>query len=137
MKPTALRCLGEYPFLDGIELSALSGLPQRSVFRHLRRLSELGYVASLPPATAHIPRTRRPFLTALGVRQFTLDLGVETAEALQSIPYRLSGSAYSSGAWMLWPSYIVWLLRWPGRHREARTGLGFAGAGVELGTPPF
>ena len=86
MTLSALQCLGSYPFLDGVELSALSGLPRWSAFRQLRRLRDSGHVAVLPHATAHIPRTGRHYLTARGVRNFALALGVEPEEAVRSHP---------------------------------------------------
>ena len=77
---------GANPFLDGIELSALSGLSRRSAFRQLRRLAESGHIASVLHATPHIPRTRRHYLTRRGVRQLALELGVEPEDALLSHP---------------------------------------------------
>ena len=86
MTPTTLQVLGAYPFLDGIELSALSGMPQRSAFRQLKRLGESGHSASLLHATPHIPRTRRHYLTDRGVRRLALELGVEPDDAILSHP---------------------------------------------------
>ena len=67
-----------------LELSSLSGLPQRSAFRQLRSLGESGHIASLLHATAHIPRTGPHYLTRRGVRRSTLKLGVEPEDALLS-----------------------------------------------------
>ncbi len=64
-----LRRLAAMPFLDRLELAAVSGVPDRSVYNAVAALERQGLVASLPHATALLRRTRRYFLTAAGLRR--------------------------------------------------------------------
>ena len=74
-----LRRLAAMPFLDRLELAAVSGLPDRSAYNAVAALERRGLVASLPHATPLLRATRRYFLTASGLRRlaevegFTLD----------------------------------------------------------------
>ena len=74
-----LRRLAAMPFLDRLELAAVSGLPDRSAYNAVAALERRGLVASLPHATPLLRATRRYFLTAAGLRRlaevegFTLD----------------------------------------------------------------
>ena len=69
-----LRRLAAMPFLDRLELAAVSGVPDRSVYNAVAALEREGLVASLPHATALLRRTRRYFLTNAGLRRLA---GVE------------------------------------------------------------
>ena len=66
-----LRRLATMPFLDRLELAAVSGVPDRSVYNAVAALERQGLVTSLPHATALLRRTRRYFLTAAGLRRLT------------------------------------------------------------------
>ena len=62
-----LRRLAAMPFLDRLELAAVSGVPDRSVYNAVAALERQGLVASLPHATALLrpdppllPHRRRP-----------------------------------------------------------------------------
>ena len=62
-----LRRLAEMPFLDRMELAAVSGWSKGAVYRGVRRLEEEGLAAPVPHATDLIPLTGRFHLTAAGL----------------------------------------------------------------------
>ena len=64
-----LRRLAEMPFLDRLELAALTGWSRGAVYRGVDRLERDGCAACVPHATGDIARTRRYCLTADGLRR--------------------------------------------------------------------
>ena len=70
-----LGVLAEMPFLDRLELAAVTGWSRGAVYRGVGKLEQGGYVASVPHATGVIARTRRYRLTAHGVRRLAGDGG--------------------------------------------------------------
>ena len=74
MRPTSgeqelLRVLASMPFLDRLELAAITGRSRGAAFQGVRRLEQRGYAASFPHATGLVPPTRRCYLTAAGLRR--------------------------------------------------------------------
>ncbi len=74
MKPAAweremLAVLGEMPFLDRLELAAMTGRSRGAVYRGVGRLERADYAASVSHATGLLPLTRRYHLTAAGLRR--------------------------------------------------------------------
>ena len=72
MKPAAwkremLDVLAEMPFLDRLELAAVTGWSRGAVYRGVGRLERDGCVRSVPHATCVIAHTRRYYLTAEGL----------------------------------------------------------------------
>ena len=63
-----LHALAEMPFLDRLELAAVSGWSKGAVYRNAAKLEQRGLVASLPHATPVVATTRRYHLTAEGLR---------------------------------------------------------------------
>ena len=63
----SLRRLADMPFLDRLELAALSGWSRGAVYDAIARLEREGMVAAVPHASPLVPPTRRHFLTATGV----------------------------------------------------------------------
>ena len=76
-----LAALAEMPFLDRLELAAVTGWSRGAVYRGVGRLERDGFVHSVPHATAVIARTRRYQLTAEGVRRLAGD-GADAVDGL-------------------------------------------------------
>ena len=74
MKPNhceadALRRLADMPFLDRLELAALSGWSRGAVYEAVARLEDRGMVEAVPHASPLVAPTRRHALTAAGVNK--------------------------------------------------------------------
>ena len=65
----ALRGLADMPFLDRLELAALSGWSRGAVYDAVAKLEARGMVAAVPHASPLVPPTRRHALTAAGVER--------------------------------------------------------------------
>ena len=81
-----LRRLAAMPFLDRLELAAVSGAPDRSAYNAVAALERRGLATSLPHATALLRATRRYFLTAAGLRQLAETEGITLEELLRRHP---------------------------------------------------
>ena len=81
-----LRRLASMPFLDRLELVAISGWSRGAVYEGVGKLEDGGLAASVPHATDLIPPTRRFYLTAAGVRTLVQEEGVNLGEALRARP---------------------------------------------------
>ena len=68
-----LHQLAQTPFVDRLELAALSGWSQSAVYRQMASMEQVGMIEHLAHATTLIPTTRRYCLTAEGVRQLVQD----------------------------------------------------------------
>ena len=68
-KAELLRRLASMPFLDRLEMVAVSGWSRSAVYEAVRRLEDDGLIASVPHATDLTPPTRRFHLTAAGLRR--------------------------------------------------------------------
>lgn len=65
-----LAALAQMPFLDSIELAAVTGLPERTAREALRRLDEHGCIGMVRHARPGGFRVRRWYLTPRGVEEF-------------------------------------------------------------------
>ena len=65
----ALRRLADMPFLDRLELAALTGWSRGAVYDAVGRLEERGMVEAVPHASPLVAPTRRHALTAAGVNR--------------------------------------------------------------------
>ena len=63
----ALRRLADMPFLDRLELAALTGWSRGAVYDAVARLEREGMVESVPHASPLVPPTRRHAISAAGV----------------------------------------------------------------------
>ena len=81
-----LRRLATMPFLDRLELAAVSGVPDRSAYNAVAALEREGLVASLPHATALLRRTRRYFPTDAGLRRLAGVEGISLEQLLRRHP---------------------------------------------------
>ncbi len=81
-----LRQLAETPFVDRVELAALSGWSPSGVYRQMAKLQQCGLIEHLTHATPLIPTTRRYCLSAEGLRQLAEGGGGKVARQLRSWP---------------------------------------------------
>ena len=65
----ALRRLADMPFLDRLELAALTGWSRGAVYQAVGKLESQGMVADIPHASPLVAPTRRHALTAAGVER--------------------------------------------------------------------
>ena len=70
----ALRRLADMPFLDRLELAALTGWSRGAVYDAVSRLENRGMVEAVPHASPLVPPTRRHALTAAGVERKLAEL---------------------------------------------------------------
>ena len=71
-----LRRLAELPFLDRLELAAVSGWSRGAVYAAMDRLQQRGMVDAIPHASELVTPTSRYHLTAEGLRRLADDEGV-------------------------------------------------------------
>ena len=81
-----LRTLASMPFLDRLEMVAVSGWSRGAVYEGVRRLEAREFAASVPHAADLIPPTRRYHLTAAGLRRLAQADGVSVDDLLRSRP---------------------------------------------------
>ena len=74
-----LRALAEMPFLDRLEMVAVSGWSKGAVYEAVERLENGGFAASVPHATDLVPPTRRFHLTADGLERLAGEESATTA----------------------------------------------------------
>ena len=82
----ALRRLAELPFLDRLELAAVSGWSRGAVYQAVEHLEHGGMVQAIPHAAPHVPPTRRYCLTAAGLRRLAEAEGVSPGRLLACRP---------------------------------------------------
>ena len=78
--------LAAMPFLDRLEMAALSGLSQSAVYEAARRLEDAGLIASVPHGTELISPTRRFHLTGDGLRRLAHEEDLTIDRLLRSYP---------------------------------------------------
>ena len=81
-----LRRLAEMPFLDRLELAAVSGRSRGAVYAGVDRLQQRGMVDAIPHASELINPTARYHLTAEGLRRLAADEGVTVDQLLDTLP---------------------------------------------------
>lgn len=81
-----LHQLAQTPFVDRLELAALSGWSQSAVYRQMASMEQVGMIEHLAHATTLVPTTRRYCLTAEGVRQLVQDDREPAARLLRDWP---------------------------------------------------
>ena len=82
----ALRRLAAMPFIDRLELAAVSGTADRSAYDALAALERRGLAASIPHATGLLRTTRRYLLTADGIQLLASMEGVYLDQLLRRRP---------------------------------------------------
>ena len=81
-----LRRLAAMPFLDRLEMVAVSGRSRGAVYEAVRKLESGGLIASVPHSAQLIPPTRRYCLTAAGLYRLARDEGMTVEELLAGWP---------------------------------------------------
>ena len=81
-----LRRLAEMPFLDRLELAAVSGRSRGAVYAAMDRLQQRGMVDAIPHAAEVIAPTTRYCLTADGLGRLAADEGVTIGQLLDTRP---------------------------------------------------
>ncbi len=81
-----VRWLARMPFLDRLELTAVSGWSRGAVYESLAALEDAGLVAALPHASEAVAPTRRFHITARGLHRLARDEGARPDALLHSCP---------------------------------------------------
>ena len=81
-----LRRLAEMPFLDRLELAALTGRSRGAVYARVDRLQQRGMVDAIPHASELLTPTARYHLTAEGLRRLAAGEGVTVDQLLDTRP---------------------------------------------------
>lgn len=81
-----LRALAAMPFLDRLEMVAVTGWSRGPVYEAAARLESEGFCASALHATDILPPARRFHLTAAGLRRLADEEGVSPTELARSRP---------------------------------------------------
>ncbi len=81
-----LRTLAEMPFLDRLELAAISGWSRGAVYRGVGKLEREGCAACVPHATGPLALTHRCHLTVSGLLRLAEGEGLSTEELLRRYP---------------------------------------------------
>ncbi len=81
-----LRLLASMPFLDRLEMVAVSGWSRGAVYKGVPRMEGAGLIASVPHGTELTSLARRFHLTAVGVRRLAKDEDVPLEGLLRSHP---------------------------------------------------
>ena len=74
------------PFLDRLELAAVSGVPDRSAYRAVAALEREGLAASVPHSTVLLPYTRRFYLTVAGLRHLARYEDIALDDLIRAYP---------------------------------------------------
>ena len=86
-----LRRLASMPFLDRLEMAALSGRSRGAVYEAVGRMESDGLVASIPHSSPLIPTTRRYYLTPAGLHRLVREEGMTVDELLLRYPLSEQG----------------------------------------------
>ena len=86
-----LRRLASMPFLDRLEMAAVSGRSRGAVYEAVERMERDGLVASIPHAAPLTPPTRRYYLTVAGLHRLAQDAGTTIDELLLRCPVSEQG----------------------------------------------
>ena len=85
-KRELLGRLAAMPFLDRVEMAAVSGLSRSAVYTAARQLEDGGLISSVPHGTELVPPTRRFHLTADGLRRLAQDEELPAEALLRTYP---------------------------------------------------
>ena len=81
-----LRALASMPFLNRLEMVAVTGWSRGAVYEAIEKLESGGFCASVLHATELLPQARRFHLTAAGLRRLADEEGMAPDELLRSRP---------------------------------------------------
>ena len=81
-----LRALASMPFLNRLEMVAVTGWSRGAVYEAIEKLESGGFCASVLHATELLPQARRFHLTAAGLRRLADEEGMAPDELLRARP---------------------------------------------------
>ena len=81
-----LRRIAAMPFLDRLDMVAVSGWSRGAVYPAVERMAGDGLVESIPHVAGDIPPTRRYSLTAAGLHRLSREYGMTVDELLRLYP---------------------------------------------------
>ena len=81
-----MRRMTAMPFLDRLEMAAVSGWSKGAVYRAVRNMEDGGLAAPVPHATELTPLTARYHLTAASLRRLAQREGLSLDELLELYP---------------------------------------------------
>ena len=81
-----LRALAAMPFIDRMDLAAVSGWSRGAVYEAMDRLDSGGYCDAVPHATGLQPATERFHLTAAGLERLATEEGLSVEELVRLRP---------------------------------------------------
>ncbi len=85
-EPDLLRALASMPFLNRLEMVAVTGWSKGAVYEAIERLESGGLCASVLHATELLPQARRFHLTAAGLHKLACDEGMAPDELVRHWP---------------------------------------------------
>ena len=85
-KRELLGRLADMPFLDRVEMAAVSGLCRSAVYAAVRQLEDAGLISSVPHETGLVPHTRRFHLTSDGIHRLAREEGLGVDALLRTHP---------------------------------------------------
>ena len=74
------------PFADGLELACITYRAERTVYRHLKRLTEAGLISHINRGTAVLHASYRHFPTSRGIEWAAASLGILRSEIIRRYP---------------------------------------------------
>ena len=81
-----MRLLAEMPFLDRLDMAAVSGRSRGSVYESVRSLEDDGFVSSIPHGSEFTSPTRRFYLTAEGLGELAGQRGMTVEKLFRESP---------------------------------------------------
>ena len=81
-----MRLLAEMPFLDRLDMAAVSGRSRGSVYESVRKLEDDGFVSSIPHGSEFTSPTRRFYLTAEGLGELAGQRGMTVEKLFRESP---------------------------------------------------
>ena len=85
-EPETLRALAEMPFLDRVDMVAITGRSKGAVYEAVERLESGGLVSAVPHATDLIPQTLRYHLTVEGLNRLAEQQGRSVDDLIRNRP---------------------------------------------------
>ena len=120
-----LQYLAAMPFLDRLELAAVSDTADRTMHDVVADLKDRRLVASVRHSTDIIASTRRLYVTSLGLRRLAEEEGEDVLNLMQRYPVSRHWRASCLSGWTPLASSTGWhrtSLWWVGQFASGGTG---------------
>ena len=127
-----MRWLAAMPFLDRLELAAVTGMSDGTGHYVLGRLQGQGLVDCIRHGCGLTPSSRRWWLTGDGLARLAGTDGAGVGRLLRTRPVSARWHGCSWPVWTEWRSSTRWPRRWP----ALRGRRGSGGTGAPPWTPP-